>query len=797
MNYRHSLALLSLLSSANSLADSVTFDPNVLRARGLDLQLAEYFQDAPRFQQGTHSLLLSVNGVPKGRVLATFDEQGELCTTETLLEQANMRVEALPNLDCRRFVDSFDGVIARLDPGKEQIELLLPTGLVAPTAAARRNYAHGGSAALFNYDALVLGNEYVGQTTHYRSLNTELGLNINDWALRSRQSYAAFDGSSQTEHLYAYASRTFESLQTNLQLGQLNMASPLFAGEAFTGVQLQPEAALGELEADSEGAHVEGIAYSAARVEVRQNGALIYTTLVPPGPFSLVGLPLLSQSLDLEVTVYEEDGQQRSFIVPGDSLGGLAPGRQPGFAVTAGRVRRYARDDRDAPDFVAASKDWRLAAGKQLTAGAMLGSDYQSAGMALQIPLLPRTALGLRQVVSRARREDQLGAQFQFSLSTALTERVSANLSVTQQVQGFRTLSDTTWNRDTDQPDQRIRNQMTLGLSGASLLLGSFSGGFSRFTDFEDDTSSRLSASWSRMFQRTSVSLSLERDMGGSAHDSRGFATYLTVSVPMGRSGALRSFVRKDDLSGTRSGLRLNQQINDAVAYSATVERPENGEADVSGRLNLLPRYTQVDLGYSQRGSGSTGYDFGARGGVALHSEGLTLSPYTVRETFALLKAGDAAGVKLRTPYGPVWTDAAGRAVVASVPAYRNTRVEIDTASLARNVDVLNGYREIAAARGSVQRLEFQMATSRRVLLHAHTADDQVVGKGFGVFDELGRYVTSVLDDGRIFLSDIQADAALHVQKADGSRCHLTFELAEEADPDELYESASARCSEA
>ena len=40
MNYRHSLALLSLLASTNSLADSVTFDPNVLRARGLDLQLA-------------------------------------------------------------------------------------------------------------------------------------------------------------------------------------------------------------------------------------------------------------------------------------------------------------------------------------------------------------------------------------------------------------------------------------------------------------------------------------------------------------------------------------------------------------------------------------------------------------------------------------------------------------------------------------------------------------------------------------------------------------------------------------
>ena len=61
------------------------------------------------------------------------------------------------------------------------------------------------------------------------------------------------------------------------------------------------------------GSAVEGVAYGPSRIELRQNGALIYTTLVPSGPFTLRDLPLLSLQLDLEVTIIEEGAEPRKF----------------------------------------------------------------------------------------------------------------------------------------------------------------------------------------------------------------------------------------------------------------------------------------------------------------------------------------------------------------------------------------------------------------------------------------------------------------------------------------------------
>src|SRR5260363_177649 len=58
------------------------------------------------------------------------------------------------------------------------------------------------------------------------------------------------------------------------------------------GHAIVPEYAL---DAQNTGAVVEGVASSPARVEVRQSGALIYSTLVPAGPFSLSALPLMNQ----------------------------------------------------------------------------------------------------------------------------------------------------------------------------------------------------------------------------------------------------------------------------------------------------------------------------------------------------------------------------------------------------------------------------------------------------------------------------------------------------------------------
>ncbi|MHA3734341.1 fimbria/pilus outer membrane usher protein [Pseudomonas sp. Eth.TT006] len=794
------LLMLACGHSASHGAEQVQFNQDVLKSRGLDPRLAEYFSQAPRFREGAQTVTLSVNGVPKGRLHVTFDAEGELCFAPSLLEHGGIRspdpikTEPAPEAGCELFVRRFAAAEVQADPARQHVSLLVPTAALLPESPTRRSFANGGTAGVFNYDALLLGSRYAGQSAQYRSLNSELGLNAADWSLRSRQAYSEFAGQGRVEHLYAYASHTFERYRANLQLGQLNMVSPLFSGEAFNGFQLQPELALMELGEDNSGARVEGIAYSAARIEVTQNGALIYTTVVPGGPFTLVGLPLLSQSVDLQVTVHEEDGQQRRFIVPATQLRGVMPGRAGGYGVAAGQVRRYAGDERDAPSFVAASKDWRLGSRWQASAGTMLGSGYESLGWAMQGALGERLVLSGRQVLSRAQDQALSGAQWQWTANGLLSAGLSASLALTQQTQDFRTLSDTTWDPRNDQPFQRARNQLTVSLSSSSPVMGGLSASYSRFSMFDGTVSSRVALAWSQVIRRASLTLTLERDVAGDPDDARGTAAYLSVSVPLGARQGLRGYVRNDEVSGTRSGLRFNEQLNDTLAYSLGAERPDHGRVGYNGRVNLLPRYSQLDLGYSRSGAGDQSYDLGLRGGALLHADGVTLSPYPLRETFALLKAGDSAGIKLNTPRGPVWTDRAGHAVAASLPAYSKARVELDTASLGRNVDVQNAYQEVEAARGAVPRLAFDIVTTRRMLLQARTEDEVFVRKGVGVFDGQGQYVTSVLEAGRIFLSDVQPGLELHALLPDGQRCRLEFAMGEERDLDALYETAQAIC---
>ena len=67
----------------------------------------------------------------------------------------------------------------------------------------------------------------------------------------------------------------------------------------------------------SSGIEVSGIARNAqARVDIRQGGQLIFSTLVPAGPFTLSDVPVANQNTDLKVTVTETDGSESHFTVP-------------------------------------------------------------------------------------------------------------------------------------------------------------------------------------------------------------------------------------------------------------------------------------------------------------------------------------------------------------------------------------------------------------------------------------------------------------------------------------------------
>lgn len=793
------LAPVLLMPSAASAQTYTEFDPAVLEARGIDPATARFFGVEPRFTAGRSRVALEVNGRALGSILATFNGDGQLCLDIRLLDQASIAVPSgLPdnaeNGSCAHVEDHLPDVQVRLDPGSQRVMLLVPTGLLLEPKSAARAWQSGGRAGLFNYDALVVSDSSLGHSTQYLNLGTELGFNAADWVVRSRQNYTSFADTERFDVLYTQASRTWEAYAAQVQVGQLNLRSSLFAGEPFTGIQILPDSALaGAVPEDAgSGSVVEGHAPSPARIEVRQSGVVVYSTVVPGGPFALRNLPLLSRHLDLEVTVVAESGERHVFLVPAASLRAPTLPAKPGYGLAAGKVRRMRNDDREAPTFVAANKDWLLGSATGFSAGIMGAGDYRSAGWELTQAVGMGAVVSVQQLNSVTVNSGQ-GRRTQAALGMPLGYGLSASLNMSRRSGGFRTLAQV----GREELDQQAERQWGAGINHSSRDWGAFSGFWSTYAGQGSTQHSRMGATWSQTFSRANLSLSVQRESSSSAMGGRGDSVYLTVSLPLGSKRRLSTFARHDEHRGSRTGVRYAEQLSDTMDYSMGMERTQNGQTDFNARLSALPRYTSVDLGYSRNSVGSSRYDAGLRGGLVLHEAGVTLSPYPVRETFALVKAGDDAGIQLSTPQGSVWTDGAGRAVASSLSAWRTNRVEIDTRSLPRNVDVLNGYQEVEAGRGAVPRLDFPVDTVRRLMLQVRTPDGLPVRKGASVQDAQGNYLTNVVDAGLVYLIDAPVLVRLRIDSGSGQACQVEVDAPGSRDPDKLYATVDAVCQSA
>jgi outer membrane usher protein FimD/PapC len=796
-------------------SEEASFDLGMLKSRGLDPKVAEFFSRAPRFSEGRRRVSLQVNGSPRGNVEALFDAEGALCFDRALLEQANLRVpdaqyrlggeETSPDNACYDFVAAYPQTAVELRPSREEVALLVSSDAQRPLSEDLGIYQGGGTAGLFNYEVLGQNNQFSGGKSSYYGANTELGFNAGDWMVRSRQSYSMQNDVNTFQSLYTYAQKTFVPLKSTLQAGQINIGNSVFSGAAITGVQLIPEAALQGRGLG--GVTVEGIAQTQARVEVRQVGALIHTSLVPAGPFSLQNVQLLNGRTDLDVRVIEADGSERSFTIPAASLS-QASFTEPGYSVAAGKVRTFDASDMQSPMVVTGTGGWLLNASNQVSTGLMLSdNDYRAAAWTLDSNLTPSTTINLQNTVSNAGQEGKSGTKASVSVTTRLTEKLNAGINVTRQTQGYRELLDTTRDQTHDYTDGLIQQQYGFSMGWNNDLLGSLSAGYSTGTAFDGQNSRHLNASWVKTFEHATVSLNVERTTSAGRNRAQddffsgrqnlnndGNSMYLTVSVPLGGKRSARAYANQRN-GNTRFGTTYDDNSNDFAGYRLSAERNvERKQQDFSGNVNLKPRVAQVNLGYARNGTDSTSYSGQIRGGVVVHENGVTLSPYALTDTFGVAKVGDVAGVKLTTPSGPVWTDGGGNAVIPQLNAYQNTRVEIDTKTLPRNVDIQNGFKAVSAGRGSVHTLDFPVVKSRRALLRVTDAEGHAMGKGLSVLDANGSFVTAVVDDGKVFLTNGQLSEALSIHVGEGKSCALNFSLPEQPELEVYFETANATC---
>ncbi|MGK8208118.1 fimbria/pilus outer membrane usher protein [Burkholderia cenocepacia] len=823
---------------------SVDFDVETLKERGLDPALARYFAEKPRFVNGVHRVSLAVNGQPRGMADVRFDDHGDVCFDRALIARARLhlpdeltprrqwsllallsgqrallpepamtgsaasridaaeshggnRERAVPD-DATRVAASerssaqlLDGncydyrsfqpqAEVKADASRYLVEIVVPADALTQPRPGD-NASAGGAGAMLNYNVVAGGSRSGGSgTTTFLSADTEAGFNLGDWVVRSAQTYWRQQGASEFQMPYVFAQKTDVDTGYLVQVGQIAIRNPVVSGVPIEGVQIMPDDALAAVDG---GSTIGGVVTQQSRVEVRQADILLYTTLVPAGPFTLRNVTLVDRSSPIEVTLIDDGNRKRRFTVLPSSL--VAPRGAPlGLSLAVGRVYQYRGPSEMArPVVVSVAKGWNVGSRSSLVAGAVMSSRHQTVGVSHAMPLFgDSVSVGNSAQVSHSPALGERGASVGLSLSAQLPRDVSLNVQANRQSIGFRTLSDTLY----DVPDTvrrsaywdimrnyRIRDVMSGSASWNSNRLGAFSATFNRFATYASFFGQHVAASWNRQFGRASLSINADRSLGAGTTGAD-TAIYASLSFPLGPVHMSNYVTRNSGM--LRGGVNASQTVNDVVSYNVGAERgQERGSERGFATLSLRPRYTQVSVsGAMQRSSGSLSAQL--QGGIVATKEGVTLSPYSIGDTFGIVSAGGLSGVSLSTPAGVVWTDTRGKAVIGSIPAYTDVSTVVRTQTLPRDVDVKNGYAELNAGRGSVNFIDIEVRKTKRMLLNVQLRDGNPLPVGSSIRDAKDNYVTTAVGDGVVYL-DREPAGPLVARLPDGGRCSLQLQL--------------------
>lgn len=789
--------------------DTVDFDISTLQARGLSTTLNDYFRTGKKFSPGVTKIIPVINGVEKRPLAVNFDDKGEICLHNDDLINLGIKVIKSESGQCIELTPHYPQAEVKLDPGQSKVEFILPADAIEDANNIDiSQYTAGGIGGMLNYDLLMMKNNSRKSNSDTNSAddknsansnnintfqsNTEEGFNINDWIIRSRQSYSSSGDTRSLDQLYTYAQRTLPNYKTVMQTGKISVANSLFAMPQVFGIQFSPESAL--MNNKQSGATVSGIAQTQARVEVRQSGVLIYSTQVPAGAFTFNRLPTINNTADLNVNVVEQDGATRSFLVPASSFTHGYSQQETSYSFAIGKIDQSNNDNIGSNDLTTFNVSTPWGTRSMVSSGALVAQKYQSIAAQLSTGLANGLSLSGRSILSSDARSQTKGMQNNLSVSMPLADSLNVNGSVTMQNIGYRDLTDggpSTEEEDGDYINTRYKSQYSLGVGYSFEDLGAFNLSWSRVSMFSsEEATSRMTVGWSKTFSNgMSVSMNAEQDSGNDGNSM----FYMNMSIPFGSVRVGTSMSRVGNNS-TR-GVTLDQTINERLSYSLAANKSSDSDVGAfSANVHALPNYSQLSLGYSRYGSENSTYTVGASGGVVATKQGVFFSPYPLQDTYAVVQIPGISGGEIQTPQGPVWSNSQGYAVSSGMSAYGESRLVLDTKSLPKNVDVNNGIQVAHVARGSVTNYTFGTIVSRRALIRIYLAGGKLAEKGALIYDAHDNYITTVAGDGTVFLIDSQLEQKLVLQTASGERCQVHFKLNEEPEADKLYESYDAQC---
>jgi outer membrane usher protein len=749
---------------------------------------------------GTYRVDIYVNRTLSGRRDISFVANPgkgtvEACLTLDMLQQLGMDIAALAGSEaakaqCFDLAANVEFSHVEYQPGSLRLYISIPQTMMSRSNrgyVAPELWDEGLTAGFVNYSFSGARRTRGHETQDQYYLGLRNGVNLGAWRLRNESSLVY--GNDQPYRFRSnrtFVQRDITALKSQLTLGETYTDSQVFDSVRFLGAALVSDDGMLP---DSERIYapvIRGIAETNATVEVRQNGFMLYSGNVSPGPFEITDIYPSGSNGDLEVTVVEADGRRRVFVQAYASLPIMVPKGALRYSLAAGQYDSYLEGGQS-PNLASATLIYGLSDLVTAAGGAQVAEDYQAGNLGAGVNTgVGAFSLDVTQSVSRQRQQTHSGQSLRLRYANTL-DLTNTTLAVA----GYRYSTDQYRTLDEHVEELQARNGAGLGRAKDRFEINltqslpeqlaslSLTGSEQRYWDVSGKTR-QLYLSWNAAWRSLSYGLSVERNQvferdGQSRSDNR---IALTLSLPLGDSpSASRAFFNgvRDSAGDYDVQVGLNGQVFDDrnTFYSVQAAHDNRSGSAGFGKLNTTTAFGRFDAGYGQ-GSDYRAFNVGAAGSLVAHAGGVNFGQ-TLGETFALVQVKDVAGARLSSNSN-VATGSNGYAVLPYAQPYRANWVSLDTRQLGADVELENAVTQVVPRRGAVPLVSFDASVGRRVQFELVRPDGSRLPLGAVVENEQGKLLAAVDPTSHALVLSEQDKGELVVKWAE-QQCRAAFDL--------------------
>lgn len=808
-------------------AREYTFDPSMLGlGKDVDMTLINQGGQLP----GTYPVDIILNGErvdSRDVVFKRSDDAGsshlEPCLSVDMFSRYGVRVDKYFDAKARgeqcATLSAIPGAKADFQFYSQQLLLSIPQVSLKPKLsgiAPQELWSDGIPAILLDYNVNTTQTQnrggYDNSNNNSSYVQLSPGANLGAWRLRNQTNWQKQgDSEGRWQSVNTYAERGLYDMKSRFTLGERTTPDDVFDSIPFRGVMLGSDDNMVPYNQREYSPVIRGIARTQARVEVKQNGYTVYSQTVAPGPFALSDMNVSGSSSggDLQVTVWETDGNPQVFTVPYQTPAISLHEGYLKYNVMAGRYRPASSgtDGTVGQATIMYGLPWNLT----IYGGAQTAEHFQAASLGLGLSMGEWGAISVDGTGSHAQRKDEDtesgGAwRVRYSKEVTATETTLTMTSYQYASAGYNTLSDVldSWGQLDGQniwmngssPDDRMKSttsltlNQTLGRWGSLNLSGQRNDYWNR--SGHDDS---YGVSYGIGVGEASISLALNKNKqydnaGGARTDT---VTSLFVSVPLDRwlssAGSSLSSVSatyqltssKDSdtqqvgVNGYAFDRQLNWDVEQRHQSGSNVPDPDNSAL----RMTWSGRYGQLGGNYSysphQRVMGGN-----VTGGMLVHQHGVTFGQ-TLGDTVALVEAPGAAGVPV-SGFSGVSTDFRGYTSKAYLTPYQENTVSLDPTALPPNAEIMQTDVTVVPTQGAVVPAKFSTRIGGRALMTLTQVDGQVVPFGAVVTQASGEAAGIVDDQGQVYLTGLSPQGALVAKWGKNQQCRISYALPDESD---------------